>query len=66
MRSTPDQCAFHPLLDPDPPAVAGNLVVFDETFDTDPGSRWELSNRGVFPEYEPRDWVWTDERPDRR
>ena len=63
MRAHPDQCAFLPLLDPDAPAVEGNLVVFADAFDTDPGSRWGLSNRGIFPEYEPRDWVWTDDPP---
>lgn len=63
MRAAPVQCSFQTLLDPDPPAVAGNLVVFDERFDNDPGDRWELSNHGIFPEYEPRDWVWTDEAP---
>ena len=63
MRMNPDRCGFLPLLDPDAPPVGGNLVVFAEAFDTDPSDRWGLSNRGIFPEYEPRDWVWTDESP---
>ena len=63
MGLNPNQCAFLPLLDPDAPPVDGNLVVFAEDFDTDPESRWVLSNRGVFPEYESRDWEWTDEIP---
>jgi len=63
MRANPDQCGFLPLLDPDAPTVPSNLVVFNESFDGDPGDRWELSNRGIFPEYEPRDWMWTDDLP---
>ena len=63
MRNPPDQCAYRPLLDPDAPSVAGNLVVFNEPFNVDPGDRWELSNHGVFPEYEPRDWEWTEDLP---
>jgi Zn-dependent metalloprotease len=63
MRRSPDQCGFDTLLDPDPPQIDGTVVLLDETFDSDPGSRWQLANSGVFPEYEPRDWVWTDELP---
>jgi Zn-dependent metalloprotease len=64
MRANPDQCQFSLLLDPDAPPVEGNLVVFEEDFDTDPAGRWQLANRGVYPEYEPRDWEWTDELPE--
>jgi len=63
MRTNPDHCDFQPLLDPDAPTIDGNLVVFAEDFATDPEGGWELSNRGIFPEYEPRDWVWTDDLP---
>ena len=63
MHDAPDQCQYQPLLDPDAPAVEGNLTVFDENFDTDPEDDWVLSNRGVFPEYEPRDWEWTEDVP---
>jgi len=63
MRTIPDQCHFTSLLDPDAPPVAGNVVVFEEAFDSDPAGRWQLANRGVYPEYEPRDWEWTDDLP---
>jgi Zn-dependent metalloprotease len=63
MRMAPDQCHFQPLLDPDAPAVDGNVVVFDEDFDNEPDGGWTLSNHGIFPEYEPRDWQWTEELP---
>ncbi len=63
MRAFPDHCEFQTLLDPDAPDVAGNLVIFDEPFDSDPFGGWGRSNYGVFPEYEPRDWVWTDDVP---
>ncbi|MCU0302806.1 MAG: M4 family metallopeptidase [Thermoanaerobaculales bacterium] len=63
LRDFPSQCGFTTLLDPDPPPVAFNLVLLDESFDVDPGSAWSVANRGVFPEYTPRDWVWTDEPP---
>lgn len=63
MRTNPDQCHFTSLLDPDAPPVEGNVVVFEETFDSDPAGRWQLANRGVYSEYEPRDWEWTDDLP---
>jgi Zn-dependent metalloprotease len=62
MRRAPDQCLFSSLLEPDAPALDGNLLLFEETFDADPGA-WQRSNRGVFPEYSPRDWVWTEALP---
>lgn len=64
MRQSPDQCGFRPLLDPDPPAATGNVTLFDDGFDDPPGSEWILHNHGVYPEYEPRDWVWTDDLPE--
>ncbi len=63
MRLNPDQCHFQPLLDPDAPAVIGKVVVFDEDFDSEPDGVWALSNYGVFAEYEPRDWEWTEDTP---
>jgi hypothetical protein len=63
MRDTPVQCHFEPLLEPDGPEPAGDVVVFDDGFDDGPETAWRLSNHGVFPEYEPRDWVWTDRLP---
>jgi len=63
MRLSPDQCHFQSLLDPDAPVVDGNVVVFDEGFDSGANSGWTLSNSGVFPEYESRDWEWTEEVP---
>jgi Zn-dependent metalloprotease len=64
MRLNPSQCGFATLLDPAAPAVGGNLVVFAETFDSDPGPTWARNNHGVFPEYEARDWVWTEDSPE--
>ena len=63
MRLAPVQCQYGTLLDPDPPAVTGGLVLFLESFDVEPGSGWERSNHGVFPEYDQRDWEWTDDTP---
>jgi Zn-dependent metalloprotease len=64
MEVFPSQCQFQPILDPDAPSVAGDVTLFDESFDSDPGSRWLRSNRGVYIEYEPRDWVWIGNPPD--
>lgn len=64
MRAMPDQCNYTRLLDPDTPPVESKVVVFSETFDVDPGDIWRLSNRGVYPEYQPRDWTWTDDPPE--
>jgi Zn-dependent metalloprotease len=63
LRDFPVQCGFTTLLDPDAPPVEGNVVLLDEGFDADPGAAWPVANRGVFPEYSPRDWGWTDEPP---
>jgi hypothetical protein len=62
MRDPPAHCSFRPLLAPDPPPVAGD-VLLDETFDGPPEG-WVVSNRGVYDEYVPRDWAWTTEVPD--
>jgi Zn-dependent metalloprotease len=63
MREWPSQCNFKTVLDPDAPFVAGDIEVFSESFNTRPAS-WTLSNVGVFPEYVPRDWLWTESVPD--
>jgi hypothetical protein len=63
MRQWPTQCGFDTILDPDPPFVPGEFVVLEERFDTRPAG-WTLSNEGVYGEYVPRDWVWTDQVPD--
>jgi len=64
MRSPPDQCDYAQLLEPDEPPVDGNVIVFAETFDEEPAGSWRLTNHGVYSEYEPRDWVWTDSPPE--
>jgi len=63
MREWPSQCNFETVLDPDAVAIPGDIEVFSETFDGQPSS-WTLSNEGVFPEYESRDWIWTEVVPD--
>jgi trimeric autotransporter adhesin len=63
MRVVPEQCHFQPMLDPDAPEVDANVIVFDEDFNTEPDDGWTLSNYGVFSEYEPRDWEWTEDLP---
>lgn len=63
MRRWPSQCRFDTILDPDPPIQPGGLEVFSESFDGPP-TGWTVSNRGVYPEYQPRDWIWTDQAPD--
>ncbi len=64
MRLAPEQCGFQPILAPGAPRVDGSTVLLRETFDTDPGTSWPRSNQGVYPEYDPRDWVWTTDVPD--
>lgn len=67
MRLPPDQCAFEPLLASSPPSFPGSRVIFSEDFSTDPISgdpAWNVSNVGVYPEYDPRDWVWADDPPE--
>jgi hypothetical protein len=63
MRVWPEQCGFDTVLDPDPPQRFDPLEVYAESFDSDPGT-WTLTNEGVFDEYTPRDWVWTENVPD--
>lgn len=59
----PSQCGFAPLLAPDAPALGGAVTLFEERFDGDPGPGWSRTHQGVYPEFEPRDWVWTDDVP---
>jgi hypothetical protein len=63
MRVWPEQCGFDTVLDPDPPQRFDPFEVYAESFDDDPGT-WTLSNEGVYDEYTPRDWVWTDDVPE--
>jgi Zn-dependent metalloprotease len=65
MRDLPVQCRFDLILDPDAPDLPRYPVeLFAETFDTELGAEWAVSNQGVDPEdYIPRDWVWTSEPP---
>ncbi len=65
MRDWPSQCHFDTILDPDAPASPGDLAVFSENFDSAPAA-WTLSNEGVYAEYVPRDWFWTENRARRR
>jgi len=63
MTAWPSQCQFETILDPDPPARPEAFEVFAESFDVDPGT-WTVSNVGVYAEYQPRDWVWTQLVPE--
>jgi len=63
MTQWPTQCNFETILDDNPPIQPGSLEVFAETFDSQPAG-WALSNEGVYEEYEPRDWVWTEAVPE--
>jgi len=63
MRDWPTQCHFDTILDPDAPSTPGDLEVFVETFDLPP-TNWTLTNEGVYAEYTPRDWLWTELVPD--
>jgi Zn-dependent metalloprotease len=63
MRQWPTQCGFATILGKNPPTVTGDLVVLSESFDAAPAG-WNVSNQGVYDEYVPRDWVWTDAVPD--
>ena len=57
------ECDFVPLLDPDAPPVCLSEAepIFSESFDSDPGDTWQLTNWGVYDEYTPRDWEWVAE-----
>lgn len=57
-------CDFQPLLAKQPPFFECGALVFSDDFESDPAARWTLSNAGVFAEYEPRDWLWTDQLPE--
>jgi Zn-dependent metalloprotease len=65
MKQWPTQCNFATILDPDAPDQPTTIVVLDERFDTQPND-WTLTNQGVFAEYIPRDWVWTQNLPNDR
>jgi Zn-dependent metalloprotease len=56
-------CEFAPLLAADAPPFACGAVAFADGFESDPAGVWTRTNQGVFPEYEPRDWVWTSDVP---
>lgn len=60
-------CGEGPLFDPgDPPPACGDddgIEVFVEDFE-DGLAGWSVSNEGVAPEYEPRDWEVLDTLPD--
>lgn len=62
LRQAPP-CDFAPLLDPNPPALACDTLVFSESFETDPHDRWTLTHEGVYAEFVPRDWVWAQDLP---
>jgi hypothetical protein len=57
-------CVFEPLLDPGAPALSCGALRFSDDFESDPMSRWTLTNSGVFGEYSPRDWVLTTDLPE--
>ena len=63
MRDWPSQCRFDTILDPETPSAPGDLEIFSEAFDAAPAS-WTLTNDGVYAEYQPRDWVWTEVAPE--
>lgn len=63
MREWPTQCRFDTILDPETPRRPGDLLVFEERFDAPP-TGWSVSNQGVYAEYQPRDWVWTETVPE--
>ncbi len=59
-------CSFAAVLEPDAPQVCSALDAtpfYSETFDTDPGSGWTLSNTGVYTTYTARDWMWAATMP---
>jgi len=62
MRQWPSQCRYDTILASGAPELPTGLVLLDESFDDDPGN-WVLSNDGVFAEYIPRDWTWTENLP---
>jgi hypothetical protein len=66
MRTETAICDFEPILANPPPTIALTHVAFSDDFETDPAGRWSFSNEGVFDEYTPRDWQWTDALADDR
>ncbi len=62
MRVWPSQCRFDTILAPGAPDQPTGLVLLDATFDIKPAD-WTLSNNGVFAEYTPRNWAWTENVP---
>ena len=64
MRDDPVQCAFEPVLGPNPPALRATHTLYSATFDSGPDPSWTVSNEGVFEEYNTnRNWKWTDSLP---
>jgi hypothetical protein len=60
------QCDLETVLDPDAPPIPGNRTVFFDDLDSDPTTRWRVSNEGATEEYQPRDWEWTGDLPEGR
>jgi hypothetical protein len=63
-KALPVQCTELRLLDQDPPTDIGLRVAFDDDLDDPSPSGWTVSNEGVYTEYDPVDWVWSDDLPD--
>ncbi|MBN2007038.1 MAG: M4 family metallopeptidase [Anaerolineae bacterium] len=66
LRAEPTQCGFEPMLKKETPQVCSDINAtpfYSETFDTDPGAEWTLSNTSVYTTYTPRNWVWADTMP---
>ncbi len=67
MRDDPLQCAFEPVLAPNPPPVQPTHVLYSITFSSGPDPSWAASNEGVFDEYNTiRNWQWTNFVPNGR
>jgi Zn-dependent metalloprotease len=64
MRATPP-CDFNLVLEPDAPALPSGMVVFLESFSSDPGPDWVASTEGVYSEYngDLHAWRWTNDVP---
>ncbi len=57
-------CHFRSLLRPDQPTVNRPLLLLDETFANPAPQGWQFEDEGVFEEYEPRSWTWTEAPPE--
>jgi Zn-dependent metalloprotease len=59
LRLAPTQCGFSTILEPDPPVLGADNVVYSETFDSAAAlADWTLTNEGVEPEYDTaRNWT---------